>query len=342
MKWGNLLMDSSYIYKSNVDVPVLLIFFSRPGCFAQVFEQVKKARPSKLFLYQDGPREGNQKDIEGIRKCREIAEDIDWDCEVHKLYQEKNFGCDPSGFLARKWAFEYVDRCIILEDDCVPSQSFFPFCKELLERYADDERVEMICGMNNLEYFDTPYSYLFSSTGSGCGVATWKRILDQAESNYEFLNPGYDLELFLKNQKYYRKNPKNRLKTWQQNRDSGVEHHETILGVGQLINNRLNIVSAVNQIKNVGNSPEGGTHAANGVETIPKGLRRIFTMDAHEIEFPLKHPKYMIEDISFKEQLERAMGSGHPIVQMWRKIEKAFLIMRYEGFKSLLHKIQTR
>ena len=39
-----------------VDVPVLILFFNRPQQLSQVFEQVRNARPSKLFLYQDGPR----------------------------------------------------------------------------------------------------------------------------------------------------------------------------------------------------------------------------------------------------------------------------------------------
>lgn len=35
-----------------IDIPVLLIFFTRADTFSKVFEQVKKARPSKLYLYQ--------------------------------------------------------------------------------------------------------------------------------------------------------------------------------------------------------------------------------------------------------------------------------------------------
>lgn len=35
-----------------VDVSVLILFFNRPKLLAQVFEQVKKARPARLFLYQ--------------------------------------------------------------------------------------------------------------------------------------------------------------------------------------------------------------------------------------------------------------------------------------------------
>ncbi len=90
-----------------VDVPVLILFFNRPQQLSQVFEQVKKARPSRLFLYQDGAR--NERDLPGIKACREIVSQIDWECEVERLYQEKNFGCDPSEYISQKWAFEFYN-----------------------------------------------------------------------------------------------------------------------------------------------------------------------------------------------------------------------------------------
>ena len=77
------------------DVAVLLLFFNRPSTFGQVFAEVKKARPSRLFLYQDGPR--GERDMAGIKVCREIAEDIDWECEVYRMYQEKERRLRPFG-----------------------------------------------------------------------------------------------------------------------------------------------------------------------------------------------------------------------------------------------------
>ncbi|MBR7126026.1 MAG: hemolysin activation protein, partial [Prevotella sp.] len=77
-----------------VDVSVLLLFFNRADTFLQVFQAVREARPARLFLYQDGPR--SEADMAGIEACRSIAEQVDWQCEVHRKYQQRNYGCDPS------------------------------------------------------------------------------------------------------------------------------------------------------------------------------------------------------------------------------------------------------
>ncbi len=87
-----------------VDVPVLILFFNRPQTIiASVRAGKKKARPSRLFLYQDGAR--NEHDLPGIKACREIVSQIDWECEVERFYQEKNFGCDPLGIYIAEMGF---------------------------------------------------------------------------------------------------------------------------------------------------------------------------------------------------------------------------------------------
>ena len=145
-------------HPAKTDIAVLMLFFNRPDSFRQVFEEVRKARPSRLFLYQDGPR--GAQDMEGIMACRQIAEQVDWECDVRRNYQQHNQGCDPSGYLSHKWAFSLADKVMVLEDDVVPSQSFFPFCKEMLDRYEHDQRVGMIAGFNVDEVTpDVPYSY---------------------------------------------------------------------------------------------------------------------------------------------------------------------------------------
>ena len=74
--------------KWNIDVAVLCIFFARPEQFKKTFDAIRKARPKILLLWQDGPRQGKSDDLENITKCREIAENIDWECTVHKKYSD--------------------------------------------------------------------------------------------------------------------------------------------------------------------------------------------------------------------------------------------------------------
>ena len=164
-------------YPAKTDIAVLLLFFTRSDTFQQVFDAVRQARPSKLLLYQDGPR--GERDKAGIEACRQIVSDehIDWECEVHRNYLDHNQGCDPSGFLSHQWAFSLADKVIVLEDDVVPSQSFFPFCKEMLDRYEHDERISMIAGFNIDEVSpDCDDSYFFTTAFSIWGWASWRRV----------------------------------------------------------------------------------------------------------------------------------------------------------------------
>jgi hypothetical protein len=306
---------------SLIDIPVLLIFMARPEQFALVFDQVKIARPSKLFLYQDGPREGNANDKENIAKCRLIAENIDWDCEVHKFYQEENVGCDPSEYIAQKWMFSSVDRGIILEDDDVPSQSFFPFCKDLLERYYNDTRINYICGMNHLGQYncETSDSYFFTSSGSIWGWATWKRNVDLWEEHLDFLDDGHSLKLLQKviGTRYF----KFKMPTWKRHRASGRAYYESILGSSILLNSQLNIVPAKNLISNVGIGLDT-THSVDSLKKLPKEIRKLFFMKTYELEFPLKHPKYIINDLFYQDEVNRILGNtDSPLLKMYNKIK---------------------
>jgi hypothetical protein len=320
--------------ESKIDVPVLLIFFVRSEPLFKVFEQIKLARPSKLYLYQDGARNNIPNDFENVLKCRKIVEDIDWECEVFYKYQEKNFGCDPSEFIAQRWMFEKEEYGIVLEDDDVPSQSFFPFCKELLERYKDDERVGIICGMNNLGTNENSlYSYTFAKTGSIWGWATWKRNVDLWDENYDWLNDKEALNLLEKS--LARTDYKKLIKSSLNHKKSGIAHYESILGASLLLHSKLNIIPNKNLISNIGIGSET-THSVDSIHKLPKAIRKILFMKTYELIFPLKHPKYVIEDVNYKIKLDRLMGTGYPLVQFYRLIESILYRVLAGDFKSII------
>ena len=310
--------------KWEIDVAVLCIFFARPEQFEKSFETVRKARPKVLLLWQDGPREGREDDIANIKKCREIAENIDWECEVYKNYHEKNMGCDPSTHLSHKWAFSIVYKCIILEDDIVPSQSFFPFCKELLDKYENDTRIDRICGQTLYDGVpDKRFSYFFGRTGSSWGWASWRRVAESWETEYDFLKDEYYIDLGEK--RFGHKRYKKTLEAAKKRAAEGVAYWEHIVGFRTTLQSGLVIYPVVNLIENVGTSANA-THAPDNIAELPKEIQRMFLTRAENIKFPLKHPPYVIEDYHYFKKMMKILSPSsfkrlcHKVEHLYRKI----------------------
>lgn len=324
---------------AKIDIAVLILFFNRPDSLRAMFEEVRKARPSRLFLYQDGPRD--ERDLPGIEACRKVVEDIDWECDVRRLYRERNFGCDPSNFLSQKWAFSMADKCIVLEDDDIPSQSFFPFCKEMLDRYEHDTRISMITGINYDEKTPgMPYDYFFATTFSISGWASWRRVIDQWDEHYTFLDDAYNLqqlEELIKERKYQ----KDFVEFCRYHRKSGKAYFETIFHAAIFFNSGMSIVPRVNMINNLGACGEG-VHLSGTNATMPRAYRRIFEMGRHELDFPLRHPRYVIENVKYKDRMFRIQGWGHPWIKIGRSIEELWLTMRHGEWKRILPAVRNR
>lgn len=285
--------------KFETEVPVYLNFFNRPNTFRKVFNAVKEAKPSILFLSCDGPRKGRNDDVENIEKCKEIVNDINWECKVYKNYSDDNLGCGKRMYSGISWAFEYVDRLIVLEDDCVPSNDFFLFCQELLEKYKDDNRIYMINAMNHLiEYNDTNSSYFF---GPGCcwGWATWKRAWEQVDFDMNFLNDSYSMKCIERKYPFYNNSIKEgkikKQKLLMENKMSSWTYQS---GMACALSSQMAIIPKVNLITNIGLT-EDSVHAVNNSKKISIRTQKYFNLPTKKIEFPLKHPRYIVEDWNY-------------------------------------------
>jgi hypothetical protein len=156
-----------------VKTAVFLLAFNRPDTTARVFAAIRAARPPRLYVAADGPRATRPGDGALCAEVRRIVSAVDWPCELRTLFRDENLGCKRSVSLAIDWFFSKEDRGIILEDDCLPSQSFFRFCEVLLERFQDDLRVFSVQG-NFFGAARAPdSSYLFSKMFYMWGWATW-------------------------------------------------------------------------------------------------------------------------------------------------------------------------
>lgn len=158
-------------------VPVLFLVFNRPDLTAKVFAEIRNARPSKLFIAADGPRAGRASEAEACAFTRKMTENVDWECEVHRLYRDKNLGCKQAVSSAISWFFEHVESGIILEDDCLPAPAFFDYASELLSRYSTHPSVGVISGFNpHPQTWESSSSYHFSQHPLIWGWATWRRV----------------------------------------------------------------------------------------------------------------------------------------------------------------------
>ncbi len=324
-----------------VDVPVKVNIWIRPECQQRQFEVLKKARPSIMFLQSDGGR--NENEWEAIYQNRKlIDEGIDWECTVYRLYEQENHGLYDMGKKAADLIWSKVDRCIFLEDDYVPSVSFFRYCAELLERYKDDERIEAICGMNHCGTWDKASSdYFFATEGSIWGLATWKRTYLQRDPNFSYGNDTYIMEL-LKESTKKEKIFWERLKGYAgkgiyENHVAGGEFYHRFEIYAQ---HRLYIIPTKNMISNIGCTADGA-HAAE-CKLLPRATRKIFNMETYELGETIKHPDYVIPDEEYVRSRNRIMAVGHPFLYFLRRIESFFLRIYHTGLKGLFKQIKKR
>ena len=154
--------------------PILFLIFNRPDTTKQVFEAIRKYKPKQLFIAADGPRNKGESEI--CKETRSVVSNIDWDCDVKTLFREENLGCRDAVSSSIDWFFQNVESGIILEDDCLPNQSFFRFCEEMLKMYRNNKKIKHINGTNYLEEFreEIEGKYFFSRLFFVWGWATWR------------------------------------------------------------------------------------------------------------------------------------------------------------------------
>lgn len=268
--------------------PVAFLIFNRPETTERVFREIAKAKPRKLLVVADGARPDRAGEAEKCVSTRAIIERVDWDCEVLKNYSNVNLGCKRRVSSGLDWIFETVEEAIVLEDDCLPSPSFFPFCEELLNRYREDDRVMQICGSNFLNgWRRNEYSYYFSKYGPIWGWASWRRA-------WNF----YDVEMKLwpeiKERNIYEDFCQNKIEAEHRKKildmvyDGNIDTWDYQWGFAKFINSGLSITPSVNLISNIGFGI-GATHTKDTQNPFAE-------MALSEMTFPLLHPRFICVD----------------------------------------------
>jgi len=300
--------------------PVALFVFNRPDTTRRVFGAIANVRPARLLLIADGPRAARTGEAEVCQHVRDIVGRVDWPCEVSTNFAANNLGCQERMISGLNWVFSLVEEAIILEDDCLPDPSFFPFCRELLEKYRGDDRIAYISGDNLIgKYLKTDASYYFSRIGGIWGWATWRsewRRYDRHLSDWPKLrSEGMLAEIFDEPQV---------VGHWTRIFDSMHENKGPNTWDYQWVftgfkNNSLIAVPSVNLVSNIGFG-RSGTHTTE--------VDARFIQPTTMMRFPLRHPSSFVPLRSLDRRRSREMFSAPISRRLLRLIRRVAGRMR--------------
>ena len=268
--------------------PILFLIFNRLDTTTQVFNEIRKVKPKKFYIACDGPRQYKEGELEKVQDIRYfILNSIDWECNVKTLFQNNNLGCKEAVSTAISWFFENEEMGIILEDDCLPSQDFFPFCEELLIKYKDDQRIGHIGGTNPIAECEKDNSYYFSVYNRIWGWASWRRawnlydkeikdwpIIKEKKILHNLLRSKQEIDFFTD--------------TLEQCYQGKIDTWDYQWFLARLLNSKA-IIPNVNLISNIGFG-EDATHTADANNPLAN-------LKLGTLSFPLEHPKYVIQDV---------------------------------------------
>jgi len=264
-----------------ISTPVVFFIFKRPDTTFRVFEKIREIKPSQLIIISDGPKNEEEKWL--VDLTRDIVNRADWDCVVDRVYSETNMGCALRIISGLNYVFQNHEKAIILEDDCLPSSSFFSFCSELLNKYESEEKIMHISGCNLLGEVKIREDYFFSNYAfPPWGWATWKRAWSKYSIEIEEWNN--KIEKYTKARLFSAK----QFPYWNKAIERNIQNKDTWdhqWAFALWDNKGLSIIPKCNLISNIG-------FDIRGVHTRKESIYS--DMKTNCISFPLNHPSIII------------------------------------------------
>jgi hypothetical protein len=325
---------------SNFLTPVVYNFFLRTDIILLVINEIKKLKPQVLYLVSDGPRNESEKHLVNLNRSL-VSSLIDWECSVIKVYFDSNKGFDSVMDHTYEGVFKSYDRMIFLEEDILPTQSFFRYCEELLEFYKTDEQIFLITGMNFLENYPlSGPSYFFSNGGSTWGMALWKRTYEKFQKNLDFLDNNYYHSIVRSRMKAAGKNSSYQHLMLKKNKPELIPYDGEfwLMGFNQnILFNSLAIVPSRNLVRNIGDSPL--SENSDDPKLLPKKLRRVGELKSHDLTFPLIHPEFRIVDYFYSETLYK-LNKQDLLSSILIKLERGLRLLLFGNLRYFIKKLK--
>lgn len=332
--------QSGYITEN----PVVYLAYLRTQIILEVFKVIAYNKPKKLYLFSDGPKNESEKII--LEKNRKLLlSQINWDCEVKTYFLNANLGPFKIWKHICDIVFSAEETMIYLQEDLLPSNSFFRFCDEMLLKFKDDLNIYAIGGHNYLEKYEDaqPFSYFYTPTTDALGVAFWKRTYDEFLKDYSISNNPYLRKILYERIKHRGSihwfkhlillsddNYKNLI-------PSGEEFN--IMGVNSnILYSKIAVVSSLNLIKHIGIDKASTNFSEE--KLLPKSILKMQQLNTYEINFPLIDQPFKIIDYNFEKILKRK--SPNLLMRFSNKLSRIIRIILFGGPKMFITKSRNR
>ncbi len=273
---------------------VLVTAYNRVETTTKVLEAVRDAGVRRLYFYVDAPRSAD--DAEACAGVRTLADTMEREADVSRLFPEKNLGPRDGVAKAISWFFEQEQEGIILEHDCLPSLDFFRFAAELLVRYRDDMRVMHITGMAPYSIPTSNADYYFIRIPMIWGWATWHRAWQSYDLQMRTLSE-YRRSDAITSAVDGKRAQANWMHYFHAAAAGNLESWDFPWAYAVMRNNGYCITPVSNMVTNVGFSKDA-VHC--------RDLRsRFANMQIEPVNWPIRHPAELVAAMDIERRLNR-------------------------------------
>lgn len=260
---------------------LLLFAFNRPELTAKVLNQISLAWQGPVVVLCDGPRSDNETDKVNCSLVREVCVSFSKKMELEFVFHDQNKGLKNSIVFGLGYGFSKFEELIILEDDCLPDESFFPFCLELLKRFETNLEIGMIQAGNHLGAagLKLDSDYYLSDRPKIWGWATWKSRWEGFDPDMNSWFQRVDKEAFLESHGFRGKNLKRQLSTMAKANLIDTWDYQWVYHLWN--KNMLSIAPRINLVRNLGFGDQA-THTVF--------VSHLAELESSSLTFPLRHP----------------------------------------------------
>lgn len=280
------------------EIAVLIIGYQRVDNIRSILEIVKLNGIKKIYVSIDAPKVGDSKGIQRNNQIRDLVEEFKghYDGLVLCNFRDLNRGCAASVLSSCNWIFKKEKYAIVLEDDCIPSDSFFDFVEtnfHLLEATSD---IVMIGGSQLVPRDITKMKACLSSYPMIWGWAStsdkWRLLLDSFYSLDQKWSRPYQVNLVERVywNSGYRRSIKGFIDVW----DITIARH-------MRLHNLHSILPPVPYVSNVGRD-EFATHTSEessflNQETQDFVVNQYPINDSNEIDNWIRRNVYKVQNV---------------------------------------------